>query len=97
MVWSSPLNEFIAQIFEISTWEDERNVPALGRIGDPDDILASVRVEEGKVSRNCKLCNLLHLTVTYIRSLRIHINLCHRTACVLLMVLCNSRKDLRQD
>ncbi|KAI0795747.1 hypothetical protein C8Q75DRAFT_712104 [Abortiporus biennis] len=28
---------------------DERNVPALGRIGDPDDILASVRVEEGKI------------------------------------------------
>ena len=29
---------------------DERNVPALGRIGDPDDIIASVRVEDGKVS-----------------------------------------------
>lgn len=29
---------------------DERNVPALGRIGDPDDILGSVRVEDGKVS-----------------------------------------------
>ncbi|KAJ3482018.1 hypothetical protein NLI96_g7278 [Meripilus lineatus] len=28
---------------------DERNVPALGRIGDPDDIIASVRVEEGKI------------------------------------------------
>lgn len=28
---------------------DNRNVPALGRIGDPDDILASVRVEDGKV------------------------------------------------
>ncbi|KAH9947809.1 hypothetical protein B0H21DRAFT_691362 [Amylocystis lapponica] len=26
-----------------------RNVPALGRIGDPDDIIASVRVEEGKI------------------------------------------------
>ncbi|EPQ51902.1 hypothetical protein GLOTRDRAFT_80907 [Gloeophyllum trabeum ATCC 11539] len=28
---------------------DARNPPALGRIGDPDDILASVRVEHGKV------------------------------------------------
>ncbi|EMD36987.1 hypothetical protein CERSUDRAFT_95256 [Gelatoporia subvermispora B] len=28
---------------------DSRNIPALGRIGDPDDIIASVRVEEGKI------------------------------------------------
>ncbi|CAK5263740.1 unnamed protein product [Mycena citricolor] len=28
---------------------DERNVPALGRIGDPDDIIASVLVDEGKI------------------------------------------------
>ncbi|KAI0922686.1 hypothetical protein AcV5_009591 [Taiwanofungus camphoratus] len=28
---------------------DNRNIPALGRIGDPDDILASVRVEDGKI------------------------------------------------
>jgi len=28
---------------------DERNVPPLNRIGDPDDILASVRVEDGKI------------------------------------------------
>ncbi|KAF8352066.1 hypothetical protein F5887DRAFT_933792 [Amanita rubescens] len=28
---------------------DERNVPALGRIGDPDDILASVLVEGGEI------------------------------------------------
>lgn len=33
-------------------WLDSRNVPALGRIGDPDDIIASVRVEEGKVRMN---------------------------------------------
>jgi hypothetical protein len=30
---------------------DMRNVPALGRIGDPDDIIASVRVEGGKVRK----------------------------------------------
>ncbi|KAL0057627.1 hypothetical protein AAF712_015728 [Marasmius tenuissimus] len=28
---------------------DDRNVPALGRIGDVDDIIASVLVEEGKI------------------------------------------------
>jgi len=28
---------------------DNRNIPALGRIGDPDDIIASVRVENGKI------------------------------------------------
>lgn len=28
---------------------DERNIPPLGRIGDPDDIIASVRVQGGKV------------------------------------------------
>lgn len=38
----------------ITTWLnalDDRNVPALGRIGDPDDIIASVRVEDGQVRR----------------------------------------------
>ncbi|PVF96935.1 hypothetical protein CPB86DRAFT_735811 [Serendipita vermifera] len=29
--------------------QDERNVPPLGRIGDPDDIIASVMVENGKI------------------------------------------------
>ncbi|KAK7019836.1 hypothetical protein R3P38DRAFT_1224702 [Favolaschia claudopus] len=28
---------------------DERNVPALGRIGDPDDIIATVLVEDGEI------------------------------------------------
>ena len=28
-----------------------RNVPALGRIGDPDDIIASVMIEDGQASR----------------------------------------------
>ncbi|KAG8960402.1 hypothetical protein FRC03_006561 [Tulasnella sp. 419] len=28
---------------------DLRNVPSLGRIGDPDDIIASVMVENGKI------------------------------------------------
>jgi len=28
--------------------QDQRNIPALGRIGDPDDIIASVRVEDGR-------------------------------------------------
>jgi len=38
-----------------SSWQDlipkdARNVPSLGRIGDPDDILASVLVQDGKVT-----------------------------------------------
>ena len=32
-----------------ATLADERNIPPLGRIGDPDDIIASVRVQGGKV------------------------------------------------
>ena len=28
---------------------DSRNIPALGRIGDPDDIIGTVLVEGGKV------------------------------------------------
>ncbi|KAH9478524.1 hypothetical protein JR316_0008979 [Psilocybe cubensis] len=28
---------------------DQRNIPALGRVGDPDDILASVLVQDGKI------------------------------------------------
>jgi len=32
------------------TLSDERNIPPLGRIGDPDDIIASVRVQDGKAS-----------------------------------------------
>ncbi|KAI0278721.1 hypothetical protein BGY98DRAFT_1089459 [Russula aff. rugulosa BPL654] len=35
---------------------DERNVPPLNRIGDPDDILASVRVENGKAMPSYRLC-----------------------------------------
>lgn len=27
---------------------DDRNIPPLNRVGDPDDILASVRVQDGK-------------------------------------------------
>ena len=30
-------------------------MPALGRIGDPDDILASVLVEDGKVPRSSRI------------------------------------------
>jgi hypothetical protein len=32
--------------------EDERNIPALHRIGDPDDILASVLVRDSKIDPN---------------------------------------------
>jgi len=36
-------------LFLVRRDADERNIPPLNRIGDPDDILASVRVEDGKV------------------------------------------------
>lgn len=38
---------------DTSYFEDDRNIPPLGRIGDPDDILATVLVEDGKV--RCKV------------------------------------------
>jgi hypothetical protein len=51
---------------------DERNVPALGRIGDPDDIVATVLVEDGKILpetyqpmpayRLCTADGVVHLT-----------------------------------
>ena len=34
----------------VYTLLDERNIPPPGRIGDPDDIIASVRVQDGEVS-----------------------------------------------
>ena len=33
----------------MKTYLDERNIPALNRVGDPDDIIASVLVEDSKV------------------------------------------------
>jgi len=46
---------------------DERNIPPLGRIGDPDDIIASVRVQDGKVSFT-PLMLILNRTETLRRS-----------------------------
>lgn len=34
---------------------DSRNIPALGRVGDPDDIIGSVLVEDSQVSFVCLL------------------------------------------
>ena len=70
---------------------DERNIPPLGRIGDPDDIIASVRVQDGKVSftalgtqrtwgMNCDA------EILRCRSWRKLISRCPRTGCVLRMV-----------
>lgn len=41
---------FTSEIVMLFAVTDERNIPPLGRIGDPDDIIASVRVQGGKVS-----------------------------------------------
>lgn len=39
----------------LDTCVDYRNVPALGRIGDPDDIIASVLVQDSKVRSDVAL------------------------------------------
>lgn len=39
----------VVSSIDLDTGVDYRNVPALGRIGDPDDIIASVLVEDSKV------------------------------------------------
>jgi len=43
--------------------EDMRAVPPLGRIGDPDDIIGSVRVDDGKVSMS-SIIRRLYLMVS---------------------------------
>jgi hypothetical protein len=70
------------------TITDDRNIPALGRIGDVDDIIASVLVEDGKVRAKSKPLTLIAHSR---RSNQRHINLCHRIACAPLMVSLSSR------
>ena len=54
---------------------DQRNVPALGRIGDPDDIIASVLVEDSMVKLfHCYGFTLLNL---FPRLNPKYINPCH--------------------
>ena len=45
-----PLSGQMALTHQPTRHADSRNIPALQRIGDPDDIIASVRVENGEVS-----------------------------------------------
>lgn len=49
VMFDSPLNMLLTLTY--SPRVDERNPPPLGRIGDPDDIIGSVRVENGKVGQ----------------------------------------------
>ena len=56
---------------------DQRNVPALGRIGDPDDIIASVLVTDSMV--NLFLCYGITLLNLFSRLNPKHINPCHPT------------------
>ena len=44
-----PITPAYFRCFLAYTLPDERNIPPLGRVGDPDDIIASVRVQDGKV------------------------------------------------
>jgi len=59
--WSARLTLTLHDIVDI----DERNVPPLNRIGDPDDILASIRVENGKVGLLSRSQSFFFLSGTY--------------------------------
>jgi hypothetical protein len=43
------LSTFVFREHLYSSFTDERNLPPMGRISDPEDIIGSVRVEGGKV------------------------------------------------
>ena len=60
---------------------DNRNIPALGRIGDPDDIIASVRVEDGEVrtERETLDVSIVWLLIARARFWLTHINQCPHT------------------
>ncbi|GAV99529.1 hypothetical protein LENED_000990 [Lentinula edodes] len=62
---------------------DDRNIPALGRIGDPDDIIASVLVEDGKVGI---FTDILYSNSTPHRLKPTHIRLCPHIVFALPMV-----------
>lgn len=50
--WLHVHGEFISRCFDsrqLNSSADLRNFPEMGRVGDPDDILGSVLVQEGKV------------------------------------------------
>jgi len=61
---------------------DDRNIPSMGRIGDPDDIIASVLIEDGKIKsgtyqpmpsyRLCTTDGIIQLT----QGLREHLRKC---------------------
>lgn len=72
-----------------------RNIPALGRIGDPDDIIASVRVEEGEVCARsvCRTNQALSLNWSlYHRSFQRRTNPCLPTAYAQQTASCNLPK-----
>jgi hypothetical protein len=78
---------------------DGRNFPPLNRIGDPDGILASVRVENGKAGSfppQGSLVLNLPIDTFLCRFLQRHTRRCHRIASAPHMVLPSSPKDLRR-
>jgi hypothetical protein len=84
-------------IHRTTTNIDERNVPPLNRIGDPDDILASVRVENGKVAHFPSPVSLSSGPPTSIRRFsRRHIRLCLRIVSALPMGSLSSPRGLHR-
>lgn len=79
----SPVKFCVLHLLRNLSCLDDRNIPALGRIGDPDDIIASVLVEDGKVGISI---DILHLISPPHRFKPTHIRLCPHIVFALPMV-----------
>lgn len=73
----------ISRLYVFLPPTDNRNLPALGRIGDPDDIIASVRVENGEVSLLAAGDIISGAHVCAFRSWQRRTNLCPHIDCAL--------------
>lgn len=78
MPWSARLTPCcsLAHYFGARQSLDARNIPALGRIGEPDDIIGTVLVEEGKVRQSLHLWTFAQFDGFEPRSFPPHINEC---------------------
>ena len=64
---------------------DDRNIPPLGRVGDPDDILATVLVQDSNVKGSLAILSLLSAHTSVDRFSPKHINPCRPIASAPLM------------
>jgi hypothetical protein len=80
-----------ASVWLTHSLSDDRNVPALGRINDADDIVASVLVQDGEVRRLFQILVYAYKICVLCRPCRRHISRCPLTASARRMVCRNSR------